>query len=134
MVHAKAEIGIAHYAVTIETGSHRLVADEPAARGGANAGPAPYDLMLAGLGACTAITLRMYADRKQWDVKSIGVDLQYMRSGDSERIHRSLRLDGSLTEEQRARMADIAERTPVTLTLKRGLPVTTELEPGSAAA
>ena len=134
MPHAKAEIGIAHYAVTIDASGHRIVSDEPMVRGGANAGPAPYDLLLAGLAACTAITLRMYADRKQWDVKSIGVDLQYLREGESERIHRKLRLDANLTDEQRARMADIAERTPVTLTLKRGLPITTELEPGSAPA
>src|SRR5437762_4348958 len=90
MPHARAEIGIAHYAVTIDASGHRIVSDEPMVRGGANAGPAPYDLLLAGLGACTAITLRMYADRKQWDVKSIGVDLQYLREGESERIHRKL--------------------------------------------
>ncbi|HUJ47318.1 MAG TPA: OsmC family protein [Rhizomicrobium sp.] len=129
MAHAKAEIGTVHYAVHIETGGHELISDEPVSRGGADAGPAPYDLLLSSLGACTAITLRMYAERKQWDLRAAGVSLRYFREGDSERIERKLRLDGPLTDEQRKRMADIAERTPVTLTLKRGLPITTELEP-----
>ena len=129
MAHAKANIGLARYSVRIEAGGHHLIADEPASNGGANAGPAPYDLLLASLAACTAITLRMYADRKQWDVGSIGVDLHFLRDGDGERIERKLRLDATLSEEQRARLADIAERTPVTLTLKRGLPITTTLAP-----
>jgi putative redox protein len=86
-------------------------------------------LLLAGLGACTAIALRMYADRKQWNVGQIGVSLHYLRDGESERIHRKLQIAGNITAAQRARMADIAERTPVTLTLKRGLQITTELEP-----
>lgn len=129
MAHATAQIETAHYAVRIEAGGHEMVSDEPAARGGANAGPAPYDLLLASLAACTAITLRMYADRKQWDLKSAQVSLQYFRDGENERIERKLRLDGDLTEEQRMRMADIAERTPVTLTLKQGLTIATELLP-----
>ena len=127
MARAKAEIGLAHYAVQIEAGGHAIVADEPQANGGANAGPAPYDLLLMSLAACTSITLRMYADRKQWDMRSLKVDLHYLREGESERIDRKLRLEGDLSDDQRARMADIAERTPVTLTLKKGLPIKTEL-------
>lgn len=131
MTHAKAEIGAVHYAVNIETGGHELVSDEPVARGGGDAGPGPYDLLLSGLAACTAITLRMYAERKQWDAGTIGVTARYFREPDSERIERKLRLGGTLNDEQRARMADIAERTPVTLTLKRGLTITTELSPNA---
>jgi putative redox protein len=133
MAHAHAEIGTVRYAVRIDADGHHILADEPKSNGGANAGPAPYDLLLAALAACTAITLRMYAERKQWDVPSIRVDLRYHRDGDAERITRTLTLHGALSEEQRARMADIAERTPVTLTLKRGLQIHTELVPAESA-
>jgi putative redox protein len=127
MTRAHAKIGATHYAVEIDANGHAITADEPRANGGAGAGPAPYDLLLASLGACTAITLRMYADRKKWNVVSIGVDLRYIRHDDSERIERMLTIAGDIGDAERARMADIAERTPVTLTLKRGLPIHTEL-------
>jgi putative redox protein len=132
VAHAKAQIGKVRYAVSIDAGRHSIVADEPRSNGGADLGPAPYDLLLAGLGACTSITLRMYADRKEWDLQSLQVDLHYVRQGDQERIERTLHLFGNLSDEQRARFADIAERTPVTLTLKKGLPITTELAPATA--
>lgn len=129
LAHATANIGTARYAVSIEAGGHTIRADEPKSNGGADSGPAPYDLLLASLGACTAITLRMYADRKSWNLTSLRVDLHYIHEGDEERIARRLHLRGDLSEEQRARIADIAERTPVTRTLKRGLPISTELVP-----
>src|SRR5215469_12760220 len=134
MAHAKAQIGKIHYAVSIDANGHAIVADEPKSNGGEDVGPAPYDLLLAGLGACTSITLRMYADRKEWDLQSLQVDLHYVRHGDQEHIERTLHLAGNLSNEQRARIADIAERTPVTLTLKKGLPITTELAPAAAAS
>ncbi|HEY5338732.1 MAG TPA: OsmC family protein [Rhizomicrobium sp.] len=127
MSRAKATIALARYATRIEAGGHFIVADESASNGGANAGPAPYDLLLMSLGACTAITLRMYADRKQWDMTALTVDLHFLRDGDKERIDRVLHLEGTLSDVQRARFADIAERTPVTLTLKKGLTILTEL-------
>jgi putative redox protein len=130
MAHATAILEQVHYRTAIEAGGHRIVADEPPANGGADAGPSPYDLLLASLSACTAITLRMYADRKQWPMTKVTVDLHFTRDADkNERIDRVLHLEGDLTEEQRARFADIAERTPVTLTLKRGLPILTTLAP-----
>ena len=128
MARATAVIETAHYATNIDAGGHRILSDEPPSNGGADVGPAPYDLLLASLSACTAITLRMYADRKQWPLKKLQVDLHFTRAEDrSERIDRVLHLDGDLTDEQRARFADIAERTPVTLTLKRGLHIVTTL-------
>jgi putative redox protein len=127
MARAKAVIGLARYRTTIDASGHRVVADEPQSNGGANEGPAPYDLLLASLGACTAITLRMYADRKQWDMESLTVELHFHRHDKEESIARKLHIRGRLDAEQRARLADIAERTPVTLTLKKGLPITTEL-------
>jgi len=130
MARATAIIETAHYATAIDAGGHRIIADEPPANGGADAGPAPYDLLLAALSACTAITLRMYADRKQWPLTRATVELHFTRDAEkNERIDRVLHLEGDLTEEQRARFADIAERTPVTLTLKRGLPILTTLAP-----
>ena len=126
MAHGSARIGRDKYRTEIEVGGHRLVSDEGAKLGGADAGPAPYDLVLAGLGACTAITLRMYADRKQWPLESVEVQLKTVREGDALRIERILVIAG-LDDEQKARMADIAERTPVTLSLKNGMPIRTSL-------
>jgi putative redox protein len=132
MARANAVIEQAHYATTIDAGGHRIVADEPPANGGADVGPAPYDLLLAALCACTAITLKMYADRKQWPLTRATVELHFTRDAEkNERIDRTLHLEGDLSGEQRARMADIAERTPVTLTLKRGLPILTTLVPAN---
>ena len=129
MARAHATIGIRHYAVRIDAGGHGIIADEPKSNGGGNVGPDPYDLLLSSLAACTAITLRMYADRKEWTVRAIAVDLHFIRESKEERIARRITLDGDLSEEQRTRIAEIAEKTPVTLTLKRGLPIATELAP-----
>ncbi len=126
MVHGTAHIGKDRYRTEIEVDGHRIVADEPAALGGANAGPAPYDLILAGLGACTAITLRMYADRKQWPLESLDVALRLTGGKDDRRIERTLTIAGPDAEQQ-ARLADVAERTPVTLMLKGGIAIDTRL-------
>ncbi|MEJ0035372.1 MAG: OsmC family protein [Gammaproteobacteria bacterium] len=129
MADATASIGDIHYVVALKSGRHVLTSDEPAVRGGTDAGPAPYDLLAASLASCTAITLRMYAERKQWPLGSVEVDVRFTRLPDkSSSIDRVLRLGGVLTDEQRARLADIAERTPVTLTLKTGLEIRTTVE------
>jgi putative redox protein len=125
MAHGIARIGKDRYRTEISVGGHDLIADEGPALGGKNMGPAPYDLLLASLGACTAITLRMYADRKEWPLISVEVGLK-LNNQDGLRIDRVLTIAG-LEEEQMARLADIAERTPVTLTLKGGLPIVTRL-------
>lgn len=127
MAHAKGTIGTVDYAVAITAGHHQLAADEHPALGGKDTGPAPFELLGAALVACTAITLRMYAARKQWDVTAVHVDVNYQRSESGGAIARTLRFEGTLDDEQRARLKDIAERTPVTLTLKQGLPITTTL-------
>ena len=126
MVHGTAHIGKDRYRTEIEVDGPPLVAAAPPALGGANAGPAPYDLILAGLGACTAITLRMYADRKQWPLESLDVALRLTGGKDDRRIERVLTIAG-LDADQQARMADVAERTPVTLTLKGGIAIDTRL-------
>lgn len=127
MARVQASIGTINYAVTLKTRSHELKADEPLSSGGKDAGPAPYELLLASLGACTAITLRMYAERKQWPLEAVHIELNYEKGAERGKITRKLSLQGALSEEQRARFAYIAERTPVTLTLKSGLDIHTEL-------
>src|SRR5438105_11416341 len=114
------------YAQEVDSGRHHLRADEPAERGGTDAGPAPYELLLAGLGACTSITLRMYAERKGWELGKISVSLRFSKDGrdDPGRIEREVRLSGRLQEDQLARLREIVENTPVTKTVKAGAPIT----------
>lgn len=132
MAHARATTGQVDWSTAVTTGRHSLVADEPASMGGQDAGPAPFDLLLASLGACTAITLRMYASRKAWPLSEATVDLKHYKDGDRSKVERVLHLTGDLDPAQRARLADIAERTPVTLTLKAGADITTTLAEAAA--
>ena len=125
MARGIAHIGRDTYRTTLEVGGHTLVADEPERNGGANTGPAPYDYLLAGLGACTAITLRMYADRKQWPLEAVDVSLHLSHDDGALLVKRTLAFSGALQPEQKSRMAEIAEKTPVTLTLKAGLRIDT---------
>ena len=131
VARTRAIIGTDNFRVAIKAGRHDLVADEPPALGGQGTGPSPYEYLLSGLGACTAITLRMYAERKNWDLRHVEVSMRLVTTGTTQRIDRTILLEGDLTHEQRARLADIAERTPVTLTLKNGVEIATSLQPGS---
>ena len=113
----------------ISAGMHTLVADEPRSLGGTDAGPNPYDLLLASLGACKSMTLRMYAERKQWPLEEVSVRLRHQRihakdceecqstDGKIDQIEVDLDLSGPLTEEQLERLAEISERCPVQRTL-----------------
>ena len=127
MAHAKASIAQVNYATAITAGHHKLAADEGAELGGKDTAPNPYELLCASLGACTVITLRMYAERKKWPVTAVHADIHFVREGDKQRIDRVLTIEGAVDDEQKKRMADIAERTPVTLTLKGGLEIRTKL-------
>jgi putative redox protein len=116
----------------VRCGRHELLADERPARGGADAGPMPFEYLLAGLGACTSITLRMYAERKGWEIGAVGVSLSLRQAQEGTRsIDRRVTLSDALSAEQREKLADICEKTPVTLAVKSGLSVRTTLE-GSA--
>jgi putative redox protein len=121
---ASATIGTDPYHVELRARRHQLTADEPTPHG-ADTGPTPFELLLSALGACTAITLRMYADRKGWPLGGVDVRLLQERVGDQDRIIRQIHLDGDLDDGQRTRLLDVAERTPVTRAIKQGLPIET---------
>jgi putative redox protein len=127
MTRGIVHIGRDCYRTQIEVGGHLLLADESWEHGGRSAGPSPYDFILAGLGACTAITLRNYADRREWPLQSVDIFLCLIQEPAGLRIERSLCLSGGVNRAQKLRLADIAERTPVTLTLKHALTICTKL-------
>ena len=108
----------APFATAITHRNHHLVADEPHALGGANLGPPPFAYVLSGLIACTCITLRMYAAKKGWPLTGIRVEADYHHLPEGAFITRVLHFEGGLDEAQRAKLAEVAERTPVTLALK----------------
>jgi putative redox protein len=122
------------YRVDLRSAGHDLVADEPVSAGGGATGPTPFGLLLSGLAACTAITLRMYAQRKGWPVGDIDVDVRYDTDHDGNAsIARTITVAPDVPQDQRDRLADIAERTPVTLAVKRGTVVATHLEARSTS-
>lgn len=110
---------------------HHLYADEPEALGGADLGPSPFEFVLAGLGSCTTITLRMYAERKKWPVTHIGVDVAYKQTGygkDMKSIFtRKITIEGDLDEAQLKRMMAIANKCPVHKMLEAETEIRTEL-------
>lgn len=117
------------YQVAVEAGGARFLADEPAALGGLGSGPNPYEILGAALGACTSMTLRMYAERKGWPLERASVRVLHARGAlaGKDRFAREIVLDGALDEDQRRRLLEIANRCPVHLTLERGAEVITTL-------
>src|SRR3546814_12841672 len=111
MAHGTARIGKDRYRTEIDVGPHHLVADEPPALGGQAVGPAPYDLLLAGLAACTAITLRMYADRKGWPLASVEVGMRLTGGAGAVPIDRTLTIAG-IRAEPSPRPAHLATTPP----------------------
>jgi putative redox protein len=114
-----------NYRQTVECGRHTTLADERAEHGGADAGPTPFEYLLSALGACTSITLRMYAERKGWNLGAITVSLAFHRAPEGDRIERRVAVSAALSAEQTAKLAEICEKTPVTRTLKSGTGITT---------
>ncbi len=118
--------------ILIEAGPARFVADEPAALGGLDLGPTPHDLICAGLAACTAQTLRLYAGRKEWPLGPVRVSVRHSRDpslNPPDRFAREITLSGPLSEAQRARLLEIAEHCPVHSLLAGGAAVATTLAP-----
>ncbi|MDE5462448.1 MULTISPECIES: bifunctional alpha/beta hydrolase/OsmC family protein [unclassified Bradyrhizobium] len=122
----------------VSVGPHRLVADEPVAAGGEDAGPGPYDLLLAGLGACTSMTMRLYADRKSLPLDRVIVSLKHSkiyakdcaecetRDGMLDQIERDIAMDGALDAEQRKKLMEIADKCPVHRTLTSEIRIVTK--------
>jgi putative redox protein len=134
-VHGRA----AGFAQEISVGRHRLAGDEPTSAGGTDTGPNPYDLLLAALGSCTSMTVALYARRKQWPLEAVTVRLRHSkihaadcescetREGRIDRIDGDVELVGPLSQEQRARLLEIANRCPVHRTLVSEIDIQTRL-------
>src|SRR5262249_27915672 len=117
------------FAQEIDIGSHHITADEPVSFGGADTGSSPYDLILAALGACTSMTIGLYARKRGWPLEKITVSLHHAKihakdcddcetkEGRVDRIWVDIHLDGALTDEQRAKLMEIAGKCPVHQTL-----------------
>jgi putative redox protein len=130
-----ATVGASGFRADVQAGPHALIADEPIALGGTGLGPTPYELLLSALSSCMAMTLRMYADRKKWPLESVTIQLRTDRAHQKDceacetsdvglpQIARKIELNGPLTDEQRKRLLQIADRCPVKQTLERGLRV-----------
>ncbi|MBK8892046.1 MAG: OsmC family protein [Dechloromonas sp.] len=125
------ENGQGRYQQEVIAGEHRLLADEPVSVGGADAGPAPLDFVMAGLGACTSMTLRMYAERKGIPLTrisvSLGHDMVVIDGVKRDRILRKITLDGDLSGDQRARLLEIANKCPVHRALAQPLVIESRL-------
>lgn len=133
------ETGRGRFQQSVTTGKHRLVADEPVDVGGLDSGPSPYDLLLAALGTCTAMTIRMYADRKNIALEHVSVLLRHAKihaadcvtcetsQGQIDRIEREITLDGQLDQTTRARLLEIADKCPVHRTLTSEIDIRTQL-------
>jgi len=123
-VHARCE---AKYAVETAIRHHRVPADEPAEKGGGDAAPTPMEALAAALAGCTAITLRMYAERKGWELGTVKVDVRAFVDGPGWRFERKVKLSAPLGDDEKGRLLEIAEKTPVTKVVKAGSPVVTKL-------
>ena len=120
------------YTLDVENGRHKLYADEPLSYGSADLGPSPFEYLCASLGSCTAITLRMYANRKNWEIENISVivshGLRKTSEGETKNVFkRIVHLDCELDNVQRARLIEIADKCPVHKLLEHGNLIETSL-------
>jgi putative redox protein len=127
--HAIVHGDAAGFAQKVQIGSYQLTTDEPVSYGGTDSGPSPYDLILAALGSCTSMTIGLYARKRSWPVEKITVSLWHSKihakdcddcetkEGRIDRIEMEIHIDGALTDEQRVKLMEIAEKCPVHQTL-----------------
>lgn len=129
MEEARAEVrlGPDDYKTKMTVRGHVFMADEPPEKGGLDTAPTPNEIMTAALGACTAITLRMYAKRKGWELGEVRVDVRYAMDGDSRTAERKISFSADLSEEQRTRLLQIANACPVHKALTKGVEVASSL-------
>lgn len=125
------EIGKDLYRTEVRAGNHVIIADEPLEIGGKDLGLNPNELFLASLGTCTAMTLRMYADRKQWPVESVKIDLTLditkSSEGQTSYIKRHISIVGDITEEQKQRMLKIGDSCPLHRIMTNPIIITSNL-------
>jgi putative redox protein len=129
--HARSKAG---YAVTLRARAHSVAVDEPVAAGGTDTGATAMELLLGALASCTAVTLRMYAERKGWDLGEVRVDCRLFDDGGARRIERQLRFGAALDEARRERLLAIAQRTPVTRVVMEATPIATAIAGDTSAA
>jgi putative redox protein len=122
-------IGNINYKTTLTAGNHELISDEPVSKGGKDLGPDPYDYLLMSLGSCTVITMKMYADRKEWPVEDIFVELRHFKDhaedcleckdpkAKIDKIEKEITVKGDLSREQIDRLLEISKKCPVHKTL-----------------
>ncbi len=122
------ETGKGRFQLDVQVGSSSFVVDEPVQVGGLGSGPNPYDLLSAALGACTLMTIRLYAERHSWPLEKVRLKVTHHRDSlqVKDRFVREIELTGPLDDMQRAKLLDIAMRCPVSLTLERGSTVETK--------
>jgi len=130
------ETGVGRFQVEVLAGGATFLADEPVEVGGLGSGPNPYDLLASALGACTSMTMRLYAERKGWPLERATVRVLHRRTPEGrDRFAREVTLEGPLSEEQRRRLLEIAERCPVHRTLEgRSQIITVAAAPPDLAA
>jgi putative redox protein len=124
-----AETGLGKYQVEARVGPSAILMDEPVSAGGLGSGPNPYDLLAAALGACTTMTIRLYANHKGWPLKRVETAVRHSRASLNarDRFDLDIALEGELDAGQRARILEVAGRCPVHLTLTRGSEVAARL-------
>ena len=130
MVQVKASIGKERYKTLVRSENKEILADEPLDSGGADLGFSPSELLAGALASCTAITLRMYADRKNWDMDEVNVNVQFERdaSKNISQFIRNIQIRGNIDDEQKSRLLTIANACPIHKTLSGTININTEIE------
>ncbi|MFV5685954.1 OsmC family protein [Flavobacterium sp. GB2R13] len=129
MIQIKAHIGTELYKTELESATNKIISDEPESAGGKDLGFAPKELLASALAACTCITLRMYANRKGWDLTDLKVEVTFEKDAteNKSKIMRNIQLFGNLDDAQRTRLVNIADRCPMHQILTNPIEITTEL-------